>query len=81
VAVHEVSPGVTIEYSDATPNAVAVRGFRSQHTGVQMDGARSPTLRQRRQPRVSLHAGLVNNMSPSSHQGADAGESATHLGS
>ena len=32
-------PGVTIEYSDASPNAVAVRGFDPNMTGVTADGA------------------------------------------
>jgi len=32
-------PGVTIEYSDASPNAVAVRGFDSNMTAVSADGA------------------------------------------
>ncbi|MBI5769820.1 MAG: TonB-dependent receptor [Verrucomicrobia bacterium] len=32
-------PGVTIEYSDASPNAVAVRGFDSNMTAVTADGA------------------------------------------
>jgi iron complex outermembrane receptor protein len=32
-------PGVTIEYSDASPNAVAVRGFDPNMTGVSVDGA------------------------------------------
>jgi iron complex outermembrane receptor protein len=32
-------PGVTIEYSDASPNAVAVRGFDPNLTSVTMDGA------------------------------------------
>ncbi len=32
-------PGVTIEYSDASPNAVAIRGFDPNLTAVSMDGA------------------------------------------
>lgn len=32
-------PGVTIEYSDASPNAVAVRGFDPNMTAVTADGA------------------------------------------
>jgi iron complex outermembrane receptor protein len=32
-------PGVTIEYSDASPNAVAVRGFDPNMTAVSADGA------------------------------------------
>ena len=32
-------PGVTIEYSDASPNAVAVRGFDPNMTAVTMDGS------------------------------------------
>ena len=32
-------PGVTIEYSDASPNAVAVRGFDPNLTSVTSDGA------------------------------------------
>ncbi|MSU23195.1 MAG: TonB-dependent receptor [Opitutus sp.] len=32
-------PGVTIEYSDASPNAIAVRGFDPNMTGVTADGA------------------------------------------
>ena len=32
-------PGVTIEYSDASPNAVAVRGFDPNMTSVTADGA------------------------------------------
>ena len=32
-------PGVTIEYSDASPNAVAVRGFDPNMTSVTMDGS------------------------------------------
>ncbi len=32
-------PGVTIEYSDASPNAVAVRGFDPNMTAVTSDGA------------------------------------------
>ncbi|MBI5692461.1 MAG: TonB-dependent receptor [Verrucomicrobia bacterium] len=32
-------PGVTIEYSDASPNAVAVRGFDPNMTAVAADGA------------------------------------------
>ncbi len=32
-------PGVTIEYSDASPNAVAIRGFDPNLTAVTMDGA------------------------------------------
>ena len=34
-----VLPGVTIEYSDASPNAVAVRGFDPNMTSVTMDGS------------------------------------------
>jgi len=32
-------PGVTIEYSDASPNAVAIRGFDPNLTAVTMDGS------------------------------------------
>ena len=32
-------PGVTIEYSDASPNAVAIRGFDANMTGVTVDGS------------------------------------------
>jgi TonB-dependent receptor len=32
-------PGVTIDYSDASPNAVAVRGFDPNMTSVTMDGS------------------------------------------
>lgn len=32
-------PGVTVEYSDASPNAVAVRGFDPNLTAVTMDGS------------------------------------------
>jgi iron complex outermembrane receptor protein len=32
-------PGVTVEYSDASPNAVAIRGFDPNMTGVSVDGA------------------------------------------
>ncbi len=32
-------PGVTVEYSDASPNAVAIRGFDPNMTAVSVDGA------------------------------------------
>ena len=32
-------PGVTVEYSDASPNAVAIRGFDPNMTAVTVDGA------------------------------------------
>jgi len=32
-------PGVTVEYSDASPNAVAIRGFDPNMTGVTVDGS------------------------------------------
>lgn len=32
-------PGVTVEYSDASPNAVAVRGFDPNMTSVTVDGS------------------------------------------
>jgi TonB-dependent receptor len=32
-------PGVTVEYSDASPNAVAIRGFDPNMTGVSVDGS------------------------------------------
>ncbi|MFM9092873.1 MAG: carboxypeptidase regulatory-like domain-containing protein, partial [Verrucomicrobiota bacterium] len=35
----KVLPGVTIEYSDASPNAVAIRGFDPNLTAVTMDGS------------------------------------------
>ncbi len=32
-------PGVTVDYSDASPNAVAIRGFDPNMTGVTVDGS------------------------------------------
>ncbi|MDO8543232.1 MAG: TonB-dependent receptor [Opitutaceae bacterium] len=57
-------PGVTIEYSDASPNAVAVRGFDPNMTGVTMDGSQLANASGSAANRSFLFTQVsVNNMS------------------
>jgi iron complex outermembrane recepter protein len=57
-------PGVTIDYSNASPNAVAVRGFDSNMTGVSMDGAQLANASGSAADRAFLFTQVsVNNMS------------------
>jgi iron complex outermembrane receptor protein len=57
-------PGVTIDYSDASPNAVAVRGFDPNMTAVSMDGSQLANASGSAANRAFLFTQVsVNNMS------------------